>query len=211
MLTMNSSTTHLARHLAAVLVASWMIAIVLVPTATQAKNQEILESYTANVMVMDAPGQANSSVLTMNIYGWTSDEDRDKVVEAIKEATDDKYGRSTRGVSTTLRKLGKAGYLFLAGKQGWPIRYARELETDSGKQIVLALDRPVTFSEVYAGSQAQDFDVSLIVLKLDASGNGEGIASVGTELSWDETKDQLEVTNFSSQPVKLTSVRPGKK
>ncbi len=207
---MTDVTTSRVRGIATVMVAALMIAVLLAPSPAQAKKKEIIESYTANVMVMDSPGQANSSILTMNIYGWTSDEDRETVLDAIKEATDNPRNRSTRGVSTTLRKLGKAGFLFLMGEQGWPIRYAREFETSSGRQVILGLERPVTFSEVYTGSQAQDFDVTVIVLNLDSSGNGEGIASVGTELVWNEAEDKIGVTNFSSQPVKLTSVRPSK-
>lgn len=208
---MTDVTTSRVRGIATVMVAALMIAVLLAPSPAQAKKKEIVESYTANVMVMDSPGSQNSSILTMNIYGWTSDEDRETVLDAIKEATDNPRNRSTRGVSTTLRKLGKAGFLFLMGEQGWPIRYAREFETSSGRQVILGLERPVTFSEVYTGSQAQDFDVTVIVLNLDSSGNGEGIASVGTELVWNEAEDKIGVTNFSSQPVKLTNVRPGKK
>jgi len=187
------------------------IALLLAPAPAQAKKKEIIESFTANVMVMDSPGQANSSILTMNIYGWTSDKDRETVLDAIKEASADIRNQSVRGVSTTLRKLGKAGILFLMGEQGWPIRYAREFEVSGGRQIILGLERPVTFSEVYTGSQARDFDVTVIVLNLDSSGNGEGVASVGTELVWNEAEDKIGITNFSSQPVKLTSVRPSKK
>lgn len=207
--------THVARRpvlgLAMALVAVLMVAALLVPAPAQAKKKQTIESFTANVMVMDSPGQTNSSILTINIYEWTTDEDREKILDAVKEATDDPRNRSKRGVSTALRKNGKAGYLFLMGEQGWPIRYTRELQTSNGREIVLALDRPVTFSEVYMGSQAQDFDVTLIVLKLDSSGEGEGVASVGTEVMWNNTKDQIEVTNFSSQPIKLTAVRPNKK
>ena len=196
---------------AMVTAAVLLIAALLAPAPSQAKKQKTIESFTANVMVMNTPGQQNSSILTMNIYGWTSDEDREKVLDAIKEASGDIRSQSVRQVSTTLRKLGKAGYLFLMGERGWPIRYARELEVDGQRQIILGLERPVTFSEVYAGSQARDFDVTVIVLKLDSSGNGEGVASVGTELVWNEAEDKIGITNFSSQPVKLTSVRPGKK
>jgi hypothetical protein len=188
-----------------------VIALLLAPTPSQAKKKEVIESYTANVMVMDSPGQQNASILTMNIYGWTSDEDRETVLDAVKEASGDIRNQSVRQVSTTLRKLGKAGNLFLMGDRGWPIRYARELEVNGQRQVILALERPVTFSEVYAGSQARDFDVTVIVLKLDSSGNGEGIASVGTEVTWNESEGKIGVTNFSSQPVRLTSVRPGKK
>ena len=209
---MTDSSRNQVRSFALVLGVVLMVALLLAPAPAQAKKKTpIIESYTANVMVMDSPGRANSSILTMNIYGWTSDEDRETVVEAIKEATGNPRNRATRGVSTTLRKLGKVGFLFLMGEQGWPIRYARELEVDGQRQVILALDRPVTFSEVYRGGQAQDFDVTLVVLKLDSSGKGEGVVSVGTELLWNEAEDHVEITNFSAQPVTLTSVRPTKK
>ena len=68
---------------ATVTAAVLLIAALLAPAPSQAKKKEIIESYTANVMVMDSPGQANSSILTMNIYGWTSDEDR----ETVKRST----------------------------------------------------------------------------------------------------------------------------
>lgn len=208
---MTDSTRNPVRSFAMALGIFLVIALLLAPAPSQAKKQETIESFTANVMVMDTPGQQNSSILTMNIYGWTSDEDRETVLDAIKEASGDIRSQSVRQVSTTLRKLGKAGYLFLMGERGWPIRYAREFETSDGRQIILGLERPVTFSEVYAGAQARDFDVTLIVLNLDSSGNGEGVASVGTELVWNEAEDKIGITNFSSQPVKLTSVRPSKK
>lgn len=208
---MTDSTRNPVRSFAMALGIFLVIALLLAPAPSEAKKKDIIESFTANVMVMDTPGQQNSSILTMNIYGWTSDEDREKVLDAIKEASGDIRSQSVRQVSTTLRKLGKAGYLFLMGERGWPIRYAREFETSNGRQIILGLDRPVTFSEVYAGAQARDFDVTVIVLNLDSSGNGEGIASVGTELVWDEAEGKIGITNFSSQPVKLTSVRPSKK
>lgn len=204
------SRNHL-RGFTTVLGVFLVVALLLAPAPSQAKKKETIESYSANVMIMDSPGQANSSILTMNIYGWTSDEDREKVQEAIKEASADIRNQSVRRVSTTLRKLGKAGYLFLMGERGWPIRYAREYEVNGERQVILGLDRPVTFSEVYTGSQARDFDVTVIILKLDSSGNGEGVASVGTELAWNEAENHVEITNFSSQPVKLTSVRPSKK
>jgi len=66
----------------------------------------------------------------------------------------------------------------------------------------------VTFSEVYSGSAVRDFDITLIVLKWEGSDKGEGVASVGTEVTWNEAKGQIEITNYSSQPIRLGDVRP---
>ena len=45
------------------------------------------------------------------------------------------------------------------------------------------------------------------ILTLDTEGNGEGVLSLGTEVRWNDRENKLEVTNFSSQPIKLGSVR----
>ena len=97
----------------------------------------------------------------------------------------------------------------MAGKQGYPLRYARSFDMGGGKrQIILATDRPVSFQEVYSQSQAGDFDVSLIILNLDENGKGSGILSLGTEVTWNDKEGKIEMTNASSQPIKLGDVRP---
>ena len=194
----------MSRKLFAVSSLVLAVALILGASPSQAKKKSI-EQYQANALAIDGPSGSKSAVLHINIYEWSTDDDREEIQDAIKEATENK--RAYRAVPDALRKLGKAGYLFLAGGQGWPIRYAREFNTEGKREIVLATDRPVTFSEVYSGSAVRDFDITLIVLKWEDSDKGEGIASVGTEVKWDEAKGQIEVTNYSSQPVRLGDVR----
>ena len=190
----------------ATLVTMLILALALAIAPAFAKKEPI-EKYQANALAIDGPVGSKSSTLSINIYEWSDDDDREMVIDAIKEATDNK--RAYRAVPDTLRKLGKAGYMFLAGGQGWPIRYAKVFEVDGKREIVLATDRPITFSEVYSGSAVRDFDITVIVLKFEGgSETGEGIVSVGTEILWDDAKDQLKVTNVSSQPVRLGDVRP---
>ena len=194
----------MSRKITAVSSLALAMIVILGSPAAQAKKEPI-EKFQANALAIDRPAGSKSSVLSINIYKWSDEDDREEVIDAIKEATENK--RAYRAVPEALRTLGKAGYMFLTGGQGWPIRYAREIETDGKREIVLATDRPVTFSEVYRGSAVRDFDITLIVLKFEDSAKGEGIASVGTEVKWNEAKGQIEITNYSSQPVKLGDVR----
>ena len=55
------------------------------------------------------------------------------------------------------------------------------------------------------------FDVTLIVLNLDENGQGEGLLSLGTEVKWNGQEGKIEITNVTSQPIKLGDVRPVKK
>ena len=169
-------------------------------------RNEIIEEFRANAM-MQAGGAAGrqSSMAEIRIFRWSTDEEREEILEAIKGATG---GRpNNRQVAQALRGQKKTGFAFFAGRQGYPLRYSREVMVDGKRQIVLATDRPVSFQEVYSRSQLGDFDVSLIILKVDDDGNGEGMLSMGTEVVWSTEKNQIEVTNVSSQPVRLENVR----
>lgn len=176
------------------------------PAVAKDKNKTI-ESYRANAIMQTGGG---SSVLEINIYRWSTDEERTELLEAIKQATADPK-RNSREVAKALRGQKKAGYAFLAGRQGYPLRYARAFDMEDGsRQIVLATDRPVSFGEVYQQTQLGDFDVSLAILNLPEEGKGTGILSLGTELKWNEAAGKLEMTNTTSQPIKLGDVRPTK-
>ena len=186
-----------------------VLAMLLSALPAVAKDKkEIIESYRANAIMQTGGG---SSVLEINIYRWSTDEERSEILDAIKKATADPKMNS-REVAKALRGQKKAGYAFLAGKQGYPIRYARAFDmADGSRQIVLGTDRPVSFGEVYQQTQLGDFDVTLVILNLPKDGKGSGILSLGTELKWNEEKGKLEMTNTSSQPTKLGDVRPLKK
>jgi hypothetical protein len=173
-------------------------------TAMPATAQKSIEKYKANAIMQTAGA---GSMAEINIYRWSSDEEREQILEVNKKATAADR-KNDRDVAKELRGMEKAGYAFFAGKQGYPLRYARSFDMGDGKrQIILATDRPVSFQEAYKQSRLGDFDVTVVVLTVDAEGNGEGVLSIGTEVKWNESSGKLEVTNVTSQPTKLTNVR----
>lgn len=193
------------RSIQIALVLVLVVAVVTLPAVAKDKNKSI-ESYKANAMVQTGGG---ASMAEINIYRWSTDEERAELLQAIKDATNDK--RQSRKVAQALRGQKKTGYAFMAGKQGYPLRYARSFDMGGGKrQIILATDRPVSFQEAYSQSQLGDFDVSLVILNVDEDGKGDGILSMGTELTWNDAEGKIEMTNVTSQPIKLGDVRPAK-
>lgn len=187
------------------IVMTALILLLAVGVDTASAKKQTIESYTANAIVMDGSPGGKTAIVTVNIYRWTTPEEEQELVDAVKEATE--AGPRARVLPNALRKQKKTGFVFLAGETGYPLRYAEQNDTPNGRQIVVATERPMTFSEVYAGSQVRDFDITVIVLYVD---KGEGIASVGTEIVWNSAEDQMEITNVSSQPVKLTGIRANK-
>lgn len=185
-----------------------LLLAVLISAMPAAAKNNIIESYKANA-IMQTVGAG--SMVEINIYRWSSDEERAEILEAIKKATANPRTNS-REIAKSLRGQAKAGYAFLAGKQGYPLRYAKAFDMGDGKrQIILATDRPVSFGEVYGQTQLGDFDVTLMVLNLDKDGKGKGLLSLGTEVKWNDAEGKIELTNTSSQPISLGDVRPAKK
>jgi hypothetical protein len=193
----------------AVLVLALVPLLTLTGAPAVAEN-ELPESFEANVMVVTGqPGGPRSNLLEIRIREWTTEEDRGQLLTEIQEATSQRARNRNRAVARALRGGHTIGSVNLRATTSWPLRFSRQYPLENGgRRILLATDRPVTFQEEITSSVARDFDVTVIELMLDKDGQGEGTLSVGTEVTWNPQTEKLEVTNFSTQAVRLTNVRP---
>lgn len=147
-------------------------------------------------------------MLEIRLQSLTTDEEREQILGEIKESSAQGPRNHNRAVARALRGASRVGSMNLRAQTGWPIRYSRMEKTADGKlRILLATDRPVNFEEAATRSMAGEFDVTVVELTLDVEGNGDGVVSVGTEVRWNSETDKLEVTNFSSQLVRLGNIR----
>ena len=117
-----------------------MILLLALGSAPLAARKQPIEKYQASTVATEGPAGSASITLNINIYAWSDEEDREIVLDAIQEAQENR--RAYRAVPDALRKLGKAGHVFLAGGSGWPIRYASTFEFEDRRGIVLTSDRP---------------------------------------------------------------------
>ena len=88
------------------------------------------------------------------------------------------------------------------------LRYARQtFKEDGSRRIVLALDRPISFYEATRQPRWRQYDLTFIVLDVDAEGNGNGQLAVGVQLDFQYATKTLVVENFGTEPVRLTNVK----
>lgn len=188
-----------------------LIALALLATvgAPAAAEGELPQRYQANVMATSgAVGGPGSTMLEITIRNWTTEEERLQILQEIIDATSLQERNRNRAVARALRGASRVGFVAPRAQHSWPLHYAREFsQEDGGRRVLLATDRPVTFAEAYGNLQAGDFDVTIIELSFDKDGNGEGVLSLGTEVRWNADSKKLEITNFSSQPLRLGNVR----
>ncbi len=182
--------------------------LVLANVESAEAESRLPEHFQANVMATAGAAGGRSTMLEIRVLGWTSEEERQQLLSEIIESTSQQKRNRNRAVARALRGASRVGIVFPRASTGWPLHYAKEFPLeDGGRRILLATDRPVTFTEAYGNLMFGDFDVTIIELNLDKDGNGEGILSLGTEVSWNPEAEKLEVTNFSSQPLRLGNVR----
>ena len=53
-----------------------------------------------------------------------------------------------------------------------------------------------------------DFSITLVVLNLDAEGNGEGQLTLGNEIIFNKETNTVEISNAGTQPIRMTNIRP---
>ena len=91
---------------------------------------------------------------------------------------------------------------------GLDLHYASERPTDDGgRRILLATDRRIGFWEAANQDLSTRYPFTVIELRLDREGHGEGRMSIATKITESPDKDQIELENYTSEPVRLQDVR----
>jgi hypothetical protein len=91
---------------------------------------------------------------------------------------------------------------------GWRLSYTRQVPTDEGgRRVIILTDRYISMWEARNQPRSSDYPFTLVEIRLDKDGKGEGKASVATKISFDKDKNQVELENYSSEPVRLTTVK----
>jgi len=172
----------------------------LVGTALRAEDDDLPLRFDATAVNLSNVGPRGSARLQIQVTRWSTDEERATLMEALTQPGE-------RSLPNALFQQDRVGTIRESQSTGEVLRYARRITTEEGQQIILATDRPLAFAETWSASRSRSYNVTLVILELDAESRGEGQIMAGSELSWDEEKDQLVIEHFATQPIRLTTVR----
>jgi len=176
----------------------------LISSPLPAQEEEFPLNFDAVAVNMSNVGPRGQIRLQIRVDRWSTDEERTKLMEALKAQT----GRARdRTLADTLFDKESVGTIRESRTLAYDFRYSREIPSDAGRMIVLATDRRIGFAETWRSTRTLDYNVSLVVLNLDEEGRGDGQLMLGATLEWDETHNQITITNFASEPIRLTRVR----
>jgi hypothetical protein len=178
------------------------LAIALLTTASgpawAKTKREPIEKFRARAFDINRGAATHLDIV---IYEWTTPEERQALLQTFVDS-------GSEALYDALYEVSEKGYLRLPQTLGYDMQYAWQVEVEGKRRIVLATDRPMGFLELSRGFRSRDYNVSLVVLELDPeTGEGEGIAMGGAELSMDKETGQIHIEFAGTQPTKLTNVK----
>jgi len=162
-----------------------------------------LERFTAFAVDMNsARAGARAGTIDIVINRWSTDDEGRQLASALREGGPESLLHSLQKIKDPV------GYIQTPGSVGYPLRFARQTSTgDGGRRILLGTDRPISFLEaVNRDIVTSEYPFMVIDLRFDAKGVGQGRLLPLARVTSDEDH-VVEIENYLSEPVRLTSVR----
>jgi hypothetical protein len=172
-------------------------------------NQDKLD-ITAFAVNMSNIGTGTSQVVDIKINSWSTAEERKHLIDTMIEKNAD-------ALLKELQKTPSHGRFSIPGlrgpdphqlRLGYDLHYAwQTAQPDGGRRIVIATDRYIGFAEARNQPRTIDYPFTLFEIRVDKSGEGQGKMAVATKISFDKKKNQVELENYASEPVRLNNVK----
>jgi hypothetical protein len=192
----------------------WRLMILVAATLTYSTvgaqtNQDKLD-ITAFAVNMSNIGTGTSQVVDIKINSWSTAEERKHLIDTMIEKNAD-------ALLKELQKTPSHGRFSIPGlrgpdphqlRLGYDLHYAwQTAQPDGGRRIVIATDRYIGFAEARNQPRTIDYPFTLFEIRVDKSGEGQGKMAVATKISFDKKKNQVELENYASEPVRLNNVK----
>ncbi len=157
-----------------------------------------IESFRAFAVAL---GTGKAGVIDIDIYRWSTDEEREALLTTLVEFGPDKLLDALEKIRPPV------GYIRTPTSLGYDLYYARDNPaSDGGRRIVLATNRRVSFREAANNTRSMQYQFTLIEIHLDKDGKGEGKLVPAAKVSWDKAAKRIEIENYNALPVDLTTV-----
>jgi hypothetical protein len=169
--------------------------------------------------------------LTVELFRWSTDAERAPLLAALSAPPPappapaapaaGRGGRGGRGAAPPLTPLARLtgavkkaetlGYIWGNGVTGYSIKYAwRSPATDANERIVLVVDRRLGANTPDGGPAAgavTDADFTLIEMRIDGKGRGEGKTSLTAAVVVDAAAQTLALDGYAAAPALLKVTR----
>jgi hypothetical protein len=187
---------HPFRHITAMAVAC--ASALLLALSLHAQTMGTPERYSANAINMN---RGAAGPIDIAVTRWSTDAQRDQLMSVMMNNGPEK-------LLDALQSMPRMGYIKTPDSIGWDLHFARKMPgKDGGERIVLMTDRRIGFWEARNQPRSIDYPFTVIELRLNRDGEGEGKMSIATKIIVDKENNIVTLENYDIQPVLLTNIK----
>ena len=180
------------------IVAAAVAAVLAVTAAAQEAKPKPVRFTAFAVNLGSGP---NAGTVDIVLERLSSDEERANLLATFLEGGQDKLLTALQQVKP------RVGYIRTPNSLGYDLQYAyRTVNSDGSSRIVIGTDRRVGYWEARNQPRTMDYPFTLIEIRLDKEGNGEGRMAVGTKISRSKDGKTIELENYGISPVALKNI-----
>jgi len=192
-------------------VATLTMLLALVTAVTSFAQNDEEEQYEAFGVNMSGSGPSGGTTFNFAITRWTSAEEREMLLQTLKEKGHDDFVKALREQKETGwgRSTDRG-----ARSPGTSTRlhYAWQYKDDKGhRRITLVTNRVMRMGEVVSAGNSVDYDVSMVTLEFPpaaagAKEQGQGQLYWALKISRDEKTGKIKAEQGGTEPIRLTKV-----
>ena len=142
--------------------------------------------------------------LKIDLLRWSTDAEREQFIAA--------FGKSEKDLAAALEKAPTLGYVWTSESAGYSVRYAHRVQMPEGARLIFATDRrlgswnPQLWRPV-GNAAASDYPFTLIELRFNRRGEGEGKTSLTGKITADPQAKTLALDNYTAATVVIKGAK----
>jgi len=169
---------------------------------TNPQPPDVAEQFSATAFGTSGPTSGKSVGVNIYINSYTTDDEVKNYLNILKTQGQD-------GLEKAFDKTKERGRLAVTGSTGNDISFIRSRNAETKRIIRMASNRMMSFAELYNSPRSRDYKFTIVELRLDADGNGEGNIFYAVKLKFNK-KGELEIEHYAQSPIRLANVRKQK-
>jgi hypothetical protein len=164
----------------------------------QVQPRPVVGSYTAMASNISSIAPAGITQLDIEVRRLTDAGENERLMTAFEE-------KGQQGLIDALQDTKPVGYMRAPGQLAYEFHYANVISEKNGvRRLLLITDRPMSFGEVVNRGRSTEYPFTLMDLRIDSSGRGEGKLFLATKII--RSGDLFVLENYASQPIVVSDV-----
>jgi hypothetical protein len=174
--------------------------------AQEKEKQEKPRKYRFTAFAVNMNSGPKAGMIDITIERLTAPEEREALIASFVEGGQDALLKALQKVKP------RVGFIRSPNSLGYDLQYAwRFVNSDGTSRVIIATDKPVSFFEASRQTRSMDYPFTIIEMRLDAKGEGEGRLAAGTKISRSKDGKTIELENYGISPVALNQIKLQKK